>query len=120
MIYFWRSLLNATLSPELLVAEGGSLLRDRLIFTLTLALFVALAIKLVGVLLISAMLILPAAAASAISRSPERMVVFAALIGVGSVIGGLALSWEADTQAGPSIIVVASFFFVALNIGGKK
>ncbi|MBL4807783.1 MAG: metal ABC transporter permease [Rhodobacteraceae bacterium] len=115
LFVFWRSLLNATLSAELLVAEGGSLLRDRLIFTLTLALFVALSMKLVGVLLITAMLILPAAAAAPLARSPERMVAIAAAIGVASVIGGLWLSWEADTQAGPSIVVVATLFFVVLN-----
>ncbi len=113
---FWRTLLNATLSSELLVAEGGSLLHDRLVFTLTLAFFVAMSMKLVGILLITAMLILPAAAAAPISRSPERMVVFTAIIGVLSVGGGIWLSWEADIQAGPAIIVTASFFFVLLNV----
>ena len=109
---FWRGLLNATLSPELMAAEGGSLLRDKLVFTLSLALFVALAMKLVGVLLITAMLILPAAAAAPLSRSPERMVVLTTLIGSASVLGGLWMSWEADTPAGPSIIVVAALFFL--------
>lgn len=114
--FFWRGLLNATLSPELLMAEGGSLIKDRLIFTLSLALFVALSMKLVGVLLITAILILPAAAAAPVSRSPERMVIIAATIGVLSVLAGLWLSWEADSPAGPSIIVAASFFFVLLNV----
>ncbi|MCF6273219.1 MAG: metal ABC transporter permease [Rhodobacteraceae bacterium] len=108
---FWRGLLNATLSPELMVAEGGSLMRDKLVFTLSLALFVALAMKLVGVLLITAMLILPAAAAAPLARSPERMVAYAALIGCLSVVGGLWMSWEADTPAGPSIIVMAAVIF---------
>jgi len=109
---FWRGLLNATLSPELMAAEGGSLLRDKLVFTLSLALFVALAMKLVGILLITAMLILPAAAAAPLSRSPERMVLHTALIGSMSVLGGLWMSWEADTPAGPSIIVVAALVFL--------
>ena len=108
----WRGLLNATLSPELMAAEGGSLVRDKLIFTLSLAVFVALSMKLVGILLITAMLILPAAAAAPFARSPEQMVGVSALIGSLSVLGGLALSWEADTPAGPSIIVVASLIFV--------
>ncbi len=107
----WRGLLNATLSPELMAAEGGSLLRDKLIFTLSLALFVALAMKLVGILLITAMLILPAAAAAPLARSPERMVALSALIGSLSVLGGLWMSWEADTPAGPSIIVVSAGMF---------
>ncbi|MCF6304095.1 MAG: metal ABC transporter permease [Rhodobacteraceae bacterium] len=113
---FWRPLLNATLSPELLVAEGGSILRDRLVFTLTLAFFVAISMKLVGILLITAMLILPAAAAAPVSRSPERMVFFTAIIGMASVTGGIWLSWQADIQAGPAIIVTASLLFVLLNL----
>ena len=116
----WRGLLNATLSPELMAAEGGSLLRDKLIFTLSLALFVALAMKLVGILLITAMLILPAAAAAPLARTPEKMVGLTALIGSASVLGGLWMSWEADTPAGPSIIVVATVFFLLFGLKGKR
>jgi zinc transport system permease protein len=115
----WRGLLNATLSPELMAAEGGSLLRDKLIFTLSLALFVALAMKLVGILLITAMLILPAAAAAPLARSPERMVVLTAMIGSLCVLGGLWMSWTADTPAGPSIIVVATALFTLANLRPK-
>ncbi len=115
----WRGLLNATLSPELMAAEGGSLQRDKLIFTLSLALFVALSMKLVGILLITALLILPAAAAAPLSRSPERMVLFTALSGSISVLGGLWMSWEADTPAGPSIIVVAAGIFALTALRPK-
>ncbi len=116
----WRGLLNATLSPELMAAEGGSLLRDKLIFTLSLALFVALSMKLVGILLITAMLILPAAAAAPLARTPEKMVGLTALIGSASVLGGLWMSWEADTPAGPSIIVVAAVFFLLFGLKGQR
>jgi len=116
MAWRWRSLLNGTLSPELLVAEGGSLLSDRLIFTLSLALFVALAMKLVGVLLITAMLILPAAAARPMARNPEQMVGFAAVIGLIAVGAGLGFSWITDAPAGPSIVVVSSVIFIFSNL----
>jgi len=116
MAWRWRSLLNGTLSPELLVAEGGSLMWDRLIFTLTLALFVALAMKLVGVLLITAMLILPAAAARPMARSPEQMVVFAAIIGIVAVVAGLGFSWITDAPAGPSIVAMSSVGFILSNL----
>jgi len=118
LIWAWRgrALVNMTLSPELAIAEGGSELQDRLIFGFSLALFVALAMKLVGVLLITAMLILPAAAARPLARSPEVMVGITALIGLASVGGGLALSWFHDTPAGPSIIVVAGGIFLFSNI----
>ena len=109
---FWRGLVNATLSPELIVAEGGSLLRDRLVLTLSLAVFVAVALQLVGVLLITAMLILPAAAAATLARSPEHMALLAAAFGGCAVLGGLGMSLGLDTPAGPSIIVIAALVYV--------
>jgi len=112
----WRSLLNGTLSPELLVAEGGSRMLDHLVFTLSLALFVALSMKLVGVLLITALLILPAAAARPLSRTPEMMVAIAALVGVLAVVAGLWFSWVSDAPAGPSIVMMASVAFVLTNL----
>ncbi len=115
----WRALLNGTLSPELLVAEGGSRMLDRLVFTMILALFVALAMQLVGVLLITAMLILPAAAARPLARSPEQMVAISAVIGLISVFAGLSFSWITDAPAGPSIVVFSSVAFVISNLFGK-
>lgn len=115
MAWRWRTLLNGTLSPELLVAEGGSLMRDRLTFTLTLALFVALAMNLVGILLITAMLILPAASARPMARSPEQMVALAAGIGIVAVGAGLQFSWVTDAPAGPSIVVMSSIAFILSN-----
>lgn len=114
--YRWRGLLNGTLNSELLVAEGGSLTADRLIFTLSLALFVALAMKLVGVLLITAMLILPAAAARPLARSPEGMVGIAAVIGLLSVLTGMWFSSLTGADAGPSIILFSSVGFVLTNL----
>ena len=119
VFYHWRALLNGTLNHEMLVAEGGSELRDRLIFTLSLALFVALAMKLVGVLLITAMLILPAAAARPLSRSPEAMVAMAAIFGTAAVITGLSFSWFQDTPAGPSIISAAAVAFIGANLAAR-
>lgn len=116
VVFTWRNLINATISPELLVAEGGSANRDRLIFTLVLAVFVAISMKLIGVLLITAMLILPAAAARPIARSPEQMWLFASAIGALSVISGLYFSWVTDAPSGPSIVMLASLFFVLLNL----
>ena len=116
----WRGLVNATLSPELMVAEGGSLLRDRLVLTMSLAVFVAVAMQLVGVLLITAMLILPAAAAASLARSPEHMALLAAGIGGLAVVGGLAMSLGLDTAAGPSIIVVAACIYVATLLVGRR
>ena len=112
----WKPLLNATLSEELSWAEGGNPARDRLLLNLLLAFLIAVAMKIVGVLLITAMLIIPAASARPLSRTPELMAVFAALIGVLAVIAGLQASLHFDTPAGPSIVVTATLFFAATNL----
>lgn len=111
----WRALVIATLSEDMAVAEGISPLRTRLLLMGLLALLVALALKIVGALLITAMLILPAAAARALARGPGEMAVLAALIGTLAALAGLMLSAEADTQAGPSIVVAATGLFLVSN-----
>ena len=112
----WRGLLTATLSPDVAAAEGGRPARERLVLTVALALLVAVALKVVGALLITAMLILPAAAARPLARTPETMVLAAALIGAAAALGGLRLAWVADTPAGPSMVVVALGLFGVTNL----
>ena len=85
---------------------------ERLVLSLALAVLVALSIRVVGSLLISAMLIVPAAAARGLSRSPERMVGNATLIAALAVMGGLWASLHLDTPAGPSIIAAAAAIFM--------
>jgi zinc transport system permease protein len=110
----WQGMLTATLDSDLALASGIDPKREQLI--LTLALVVAVAIKVVGVLLITALLIIPAAAARPLTRSPETMVALAALIGVGSALGGLRLSMAFDTPAGATIVCVAAVLFVLSQI----
>jgi len=83
------------------------------VFVLLIAGTIAIAMKIVGVLLITALLIIPAAAARRTARSPEAMAVGAAAVGMVAVAGGLALSIGADTPSGPSIVVAALVLFVA-------
>jgi zinc transport system permease protein len=113
---FWRSLLNATLNEELCWAEGGNPARDRLLLSLLLAFLIAIAMKIVGVLLITAMLIIPAAAARPLSTTPEGMAGLAAAIGVLAVVVGLQGSLSFDTPTGPSIAVAAALGFVITNL----
>jgi zinc transport system permease protein len=104
----WSRLITATVSPELAWSEGIDPRREALWLTLALAAVVAVAIKVVGALLITAMLILPAAAARALARTPEAMAVLAAGFGSLSVVLGLVASWQFDTPAGPSIVCAAA------------
>jgi zinc transport system permease protein len=113
LVWRWQELLTATLSEDLAHAAGIRPDRERLVLVLALALVVAIALKIVGALLIAALLIIPAAAARNLSRTPEVMAGLAILIGALSGMGGLALSLWQDTPAGPSIIVVAAVLFTA-------
>jgi zinc transport system permease protein len=112
----WQSLLVATLSPDLASASGINPRREQLILTLALAIVVAVAIKVVGALLISAMLIIPAASARPLSRTPEVMAVLAAVIGSIAALGGLGASFQFDTPTGPTIVCVVAVIFVAITL----
>ncbi len=115
----WAALLTATLSPDLAFAADINPRREQLILTLLLAMVVALSIKVVGALLITALLIVPAAAARGIARTPEGMAALATLIGVLSALGGMALSLRFETPAGPSIVCVAVAFFAISTVGAR-
>ena len=119
LVWRWQGLLTATLNEDLAHASGLNPTRERLILTLALATVVALALKVVGALLIAALLIIPAAAARALSRTPEAMAILASLAGIAATYGGLHLSLWQDTPAGPSIIAVAAAIFAASALFGR-
>merc|ERR1711991_1003064 len=83
-----------------------------IIFMVLVAAVIAVSMKLVGVLLITALLIIPAATARRFSVSPEQMAVIAALVGMASIWIGLEGSLQWDTPAGPSIVVAALLGFI--------
>ena len=109
----WSQLLIATLNEELAQSAGINPRQERLVLTLALALVVAVAMKVVGALLIGALLIVPAAAARSFARSPEAMAMVAVAIGTASAIGGVMLSFWADVPTGPSIVCIALAIYVA-------
>lgn len=112
----WSALLLSTLNPDLAYASNINPQREQLFLTVALAIVVAVAIKVVGALLISSLLIIPAAAARPLSQTPESMAMLAAAIGVVAVIGGLRASWLFDTPTGPTIVCVTAAIFLALNL----
>ena len=107
----WRSILSLTLHRDLALVDGVNEGFTRFIFLILLSFIIAISMQLVGVLLIVSMLIIPAASARKFSRSPEQMAVYAMLAGSFSVASGLWLSYQFDTPAGPSIVLVAGFLF---------
>jgi len=108
----WRALFAGTVSLELAEAEGMQPQRANAVFMLLMAAVIAISMKIVGVLLITAMLIIPAATARRLAAGPEQMAVLAALIGVAAVIAGLFGSLQWDTPTGPSIVVAALALFL--------
>ncbi len=115
VLWRWSGLLTATLNPDLAYASGINPKREQLLLTLGLAIVVAVAIKVVGALLIVALLIIPAASARPVSRTPEAMALVAAVIGAASALLGLRASFLWDTPAGPTIVCVAAVIFITTN-----
>jgi zinc transport system permease protein len=108
----WRPLLAITVHEELARVEGLPVTTIRMALMLLIAIVIAVAMKIVGVLLITSLLIIPAAAAQRHARSPEQMALGASLLGIVAVCMGLSLSWYQDTPAGPSIVVSAAALFL--------
>ncbi len=112
----WRALLAATVSFDLARVEGLDPARAQLVYMLLVALTIAFAMKIVGILLITALLIIPAATARRFSRTPEMMVVGAMLAGIVSVIAGLLASLSLDIPSGPAIVVAALLLFLSSQL----
>ena len=112
LLFFWQSLFASTINHELAQAEGMKPEQANIIFMMLMAAVIAIAMKIVGVLLITSMLIFPAAIARRFATGPEQMAFLAVIIGIIAVFGGLLGSLQWDTPAGPSIVVAASVFFI--------
>ncbi len=111
LLWLWKPLINITVHEELASVEGVKTSAVRTALMLITALVIAIAMKIVGVLLITALLIIPAATARRVSSTPEQMAVMASLIAMLTVGRGLAMSWYSDTPAGPSVVVCGALLF---------
>ena len=118
LIAIWRPLLAVTVHEDLARAEGVAVWPTRLAFVLLIAIVISIAMKIVGLLLITAMLIIPAATARRFAQTPEQMAVMAVVAGALAVFCGLAGSVVWDTPSGPSVVVAAFLgFLVSLAAG---
>ena len=108
----WKPLFASTVNYELAEAVGLNPDRAKAIFTILMAAVIAISIKMVGLLLITGMLIIPAAMARNISDSPQKMVIFSIIGGLLSVVLGLYSSLEFNTSSGPSIIAASLVLFI--------
>ncbi|ROR14667.1 zinc ABC transporter permease subunit ZnuB [Erwinia sp. JUb26] len=108
----WRALLSMTISPEMAQVDGVNIQRSKLVLMLVTALTIGVAMKFVGALIITSLLIIPAATARRFARSPEQMAAFAIVVGMLAVTAGLTFSAFYDTPAGPSVVLGAAAMFI--------
>ena len=112
LIAIWKPLFAATVNYDIAVAEGLKPDFANFLFMVLVAAVIAISMKIVGVLLITALLIIPAATARRLAATPEMMAITASIIGAVCVFIGLQGSLQWDTPAGPSVVVAALFGFI--------
>jgi len=113
LTFVWRPLVAMTVHADMAAVEQAGGMRERLVFMLLTALTVAIAMKVVGILLVTALLIIPAAAARRFAASPEAMAVGTVIAGGLAVVAGIAASFSWDLPSGPAIVMAASTLFAA-------
>ena len=118
--FIWKPLFASTINYDLAKAEGMKPDRYNAIFTILMAAIIAISIKIVGLLLITGMLIIPAALARNISNNPIQMVILSTFGGLLSILIGLFSSLEFNTASGPSIISAALLLFLVSLIKSKR
>ncbi|GAA6168904.1 zinc ABC transporter permease subunit ZnuB [Sessilibacter corallicola] len=117
----WRKLLALTVDEDLAHVEGINVFWVRTSLMLLMALVIAIAMKVVGVLLITALLIIPAATSRNLSKTPEQMAVIASLLGMTSIALGIGSSYLWDSPAGPSIVLASAvLFLLSLPLAKKR
>ncbi|EAP92793.1 MULTISPECIES: zinc ABC transporter permease subunit ZnuB [Vibrio] len=109
---FWRPLLSTTVNEDLAAVDGINIDLMRLILMLLVGIVIAVGMKFVGALIMTSLLIIPAATARKFANTPEQMAFLASVIGSIAVFGGLSLSWFYDTPAGPSVVISAAAMFM--------
>ncbi|WP_392563456.1 zinc ABC transporter permease subunit ZnuB [Orbus wheelerorum] len=112
LFFNWNKFLFVTVNEELAFSYGINIVKTKLMLTLILALTIGLSMKFVGALIITSLLIIPAATARFYAKTPEKMAILAILMGIVSVIGGLMFSAYYDTPTGPSVVVVNATLFI--------
>ena len=108
----WQPLLAITVHEELAEVEGLPVYWVRLALMVLIALVIAVAMKIVGILLITSLMIIPAATARRVTHSPELMAVLASVLGVIAVIAGLTSAYFFDLPLGPTIVVCSTVIFI--------
>lgn len=116
LLKYWQEFVAITVHEDIAEIEGSKVARYKLLLVLLMALTIAVSMKIVGVLLITSLLIIPAASARLIAQTPEQMALRASAIGAGAVLAGLLIAFALDVPVGPSIVVSATSLFLVLTV----
>jgi ABC-type Mn2+/Zn2+ transport system permease subunit len=108
-----RPLIFATFDPDGARVSGIRVDALLTLYHVLLALVVVASLKVVGIILINALLVIPAATAKLLARSLRQMFLYAPALGMGSVLLGLFVSYRLDLPSGPAIAVVGGLGFLA-------
>jgi len=114
ILLFYQELLLVTFDEESARASGVNTKRINTILVLLTALTVVLAIKMVGIMLVSALLIIPSVTAQQMARSFRSTIFMASIVGALSVVMGICISFTVDLPTGATIVILNIFFFVAV------
>jgi zinc transport system permease protein len=119
-VWLWRAMIAISVNEDMARTDGINVSLVRFVFMLLLAMVIAAAIKVVGILLITALLIIPAASARSFSSTPVQMVMLSTVLAVAAVVLGLGASMYQDIPAGPAIVVAAALGFFLTRIPGAR
>lgn len=114
----WRVWLLMTINEDLCATSGISVQRQRLLFVSVVAMVIAIGMKMIGALLLPALMVLPVATVSRFAKSPEQMVIYSSFAVLFSYLLGFKVSFNFDVSTGPTIVVVATgLFLLAQGVG---
>ncbi|HMZ51800.1 MAG TPA: metal ABC transporter permease [Candidatus Sumerlaeota bacterium] len=120
VIPLWGRWAYASMDAELARADAVPVARDNYILTAVLAVAIVIAMKIVGIVLIAAFMVIPAATARLLTNRFGSMTIASVLFGAGSVLLGLPLSVQLDMPSGAFIIVLQSAVFFSAMILQKR
>jgi manganese/iron transport system permease protein/iron/zinc/copper transport system permease protein len=113
VLFAYRAFLFATFDPQVAIVSGERVAAIEVILMVMLSVTILVTMRVIGTLLISALLVIPAATARMITNSFSRMLMLSPIIGAVCCLVGMNLSYHLDTSAGATIILVAAAVFTA-------
>jgi zinc transport system permease protein len=118
--WWFKELLFLGVDEEAAQAAGVPAARLQFLLLTVLAVTIVASVRLVGIVLASAFLVIPAATGQALARSLNGMLVLAVASAVASVVLGLWVSWAWDIPSGAAIVLASALFFFLALVAGRR